>query len=93
MKCLIPSSVLIYPIPSTISYRVCSRILIYFFLLYQIGIDKIAYVQSEICHLGTTYMCDYFVEGCVPYLVSLEKYFQAYYPYSLLLFQAKNGTP
>ena len=64
-------------------------ILIYFFLLSQIGMAQPAYARPSRCHLGTTYMFDYFVRGCVTYLVSLATSFPEYRPDFLYYFRPK----
>ena len=93
LKCLFPSSVIIYSIPSTFYFQSHWGILISFFLLSQIGMAQPAYAHPDIFHLGTTHMCYSFLRGCLPYLLSLDKYFQAHNLDSLLLFQAKKSTP
>ena len=57
----------------------------YFFLLSQIGMAQQAYARPRRCLIGTKYMLDSFVRGCVPYLVSLETSILDYRSYSLFL--------
>ena len=53
--------------------------------------DQPAYAWPRRCHLSTIHMFDYFVRGCVPYLLSLVTSFQAYHHDSSFLFQAKTA--
>ena len=91
LKCLFPSSLLIFPIPSTVSRRSRWGILINFFLLYQIGMVQPVYARPRICNLGIIHIFDSFVRGCLDYLVSLATSFQEYRYYDSFLFQAKSG--
>ena len=69
---------------STIACLSCWGILIYLFLLYQIGMDQPAYDQPGICHLGTTHMCDSFVRDCVLYFSYLSSSLTWYpFPHSM----------
>ena len=62
-----------------------------FFVLSQIVMAQPCYAHPRRFNVGTTNIFSSFVEGCVPYLVSLGKKFQAYHPDSSFLFQAKTA--
>ena len=89
LNCWFPSFVLLSPITSTIYCWSCWGILISLLLLLQIVTDQPEYSHLGRCHIGITSMCDFFVRGCAPYLVSLSSSFQLYRPDFSLLFHTK----
>ena len=76
---LFPSSILLYPISSTVYRRSCWGFLIIFSsLLFKIGMVQPAYDWPRRCHLGTTHIPDFFKNNHSLVVVSLATYLQVY---------------
>ena len=58
-RCLPPYFFLIFPISSTVSIRLYWGVLIYFFLLPQIGMTRPAYDQQGRFHTDNKHICDF----------------------------------
>ena len=58
MRCWLHYLFLIFTTPSTVSLWSCWCVLIYFFMLPQIGMDWTAYALPGRCHPGTTHIFD-----------------------------------
>ena len=76
LKCRFPSSVILFPILSTVYYLSCWGILISFFLLSQTGMSQTAYGWPKRSHIDTTYMFGTSLGNCLPLLVLLERFFK-----------------